>query len=313
MKDLFKIYDKYIEPYEDEDDRHRKKLNKSYNEYTSIKNKIKNSVSFYIRIRNTLQRHMYIAMSVAVAIALFPEAVTVVAIAAVAAGIAISAIPDKYFGNKVLKRIKASTDEKVKIVKQGPAKVVKVIVNDVADTVQTPEGIAGFVGDVIGAYAGGKIAKAIKISYNKTPQNVDTEISVEGTKKTVETKTNQVDKLKNTESSEKVKSQIESKTPEVDKTVNSEGGRYSGVLEKVNKPDPAADALAERIGGKSRVKFSTDTTGREFDVVNDEYIAQAKPSLNSYGKSWRNQTKATFEAAKATGRKAYFQFEGTPK
>lgn len=97
MKDLFKIYDKYIEPYEDEDDRHRKKLNKSYNEYTSIKNKIKNSVSFYIRIRNTLQRHMYIAMSVAVAIALFPEAVTVVAIAAVAAGIAISAIPDKYF------------------------------------------------------------------------------------------------------------------------------------------------------------------------------------------------------------------------
>lgn len=91
------------------------------------------------------------------------------------------------------------------------------------------------------------------------------------------------------------------------------GGRYSGVLEKVNKPDPAADALAERIGGKSRVKFSTDTTGREFDVVNDEYIAQAKPSLNSYGKSWRNQTKATFEAAKATGRKAYFQFEGTPK
>lgn len=165
---------------------------------------------------------------------------------------------------------------------------------------------------MIGAYAGGKIAKAIKISYNKTPQNVDTEISVEETKKTVETKTNQVDKLKNTESSEQVKAQIESKTPEVDKTVNSEGGRYSGVLEKVNKPDPAADALAERIGGKSRVKFSTDTTGREFDVVNDEYIAQAKPSLNSYGKSWRNQTKATFEAAKATGRKAYFQFEGTP-
>ena len=232
MKDLFKIYDKYIEPYEDEDDRHRKKLNKSYNEYTSIKNKIKNSVSFYIRIRNTLQRHMYIAMSVAVAIALFPEAVTVVAIAAVAAGIAISAIPDKYFGNKVLKRIKASTDEKVKIVKQGPAKVVKVIVNDVADTVQTPEGIAGFVGDVIGAYAGGKIAKAIKISYNKTPQNVDTEISVEGTKKTVETKTNQVDKLKNTESSEKVKSQIESKTPEVDKTVNSDGWKIFWSIRK---------------------------------------------------------------------------------
>ena len=34
--------------------------------------------------------------------------------------------------------------------------------------------------------------------------------------------------------------------------------------------------------------------------------------MKSYGKKWRNQTKATFEAAKETGRKAYFQFEGTP-
>lgn len=72
------------------------------------------------------------------------------------------------------------------------------------------------------------------------------------------------------------------------------------------------DILAERISGESRVRFSNDPKGREFDAISGEYIAQAKPDLKSYGKSWRNQTKATFEAAKATGRKAYFQLEGSP-
>lgn len=92
----------------------------------------------------------------------------------------------------------------------------------------------------------------------------------------------------------------------------SEGGRYSGDLIKVNKPDPAADALAVRIGGESRVRFANDPDRREFDVVSDEYIAQTKPALKDYGKSWRNQTKATFEAAQQTGKKAYFHFEGQP-
>lgn len=41
-------------------------------------------------------------------------------------------------------------------------------------------------------------------------------------------------------------------------------------------------------------------------------MRQHLPHLKSYGKSWRNQIKATFEAAKETGKKAYFQFEGEP-
>ncbi len=94
--------------------------------------------------------------------------------------------------------------------------------------------------------------------------------------------------------------------------VTGGGGRYSGGLVKVDSPDAAADALAVRIGGESRVKFANDPDGREFDVVSSEYIAQAKPDLSIYGKSWRKQTKATFEAAQETGRKAYFQFEGQP-
>ena len=89
-------------------------------------------------------------------------------------------------------------------------------------------------------------------------------------------------------------------------------GNYSGELVKVDNPDAAADALAVRIGGESRVKFANDPKGREFDVVSSEYIAQAKPDLSTCGKSWRKQTKATFEAAQETGRKAYFQFEGQP-
>ncbi len=81
---------------------------------------------------------------------------------------------------------------------------------------------------------------------------------------------------------------------------------------KVDSPDAAADALAVRIGGESRVKFANDPDGRKLDIISSEYIAQAKPDLSTYGKIWRKQTKATFEAAQETGRKAYFQFEGQP-
>ncbi|MCX8579481.1 hypothetical protein J3U35_08515 [Gilliamella sp. B2717] len=46
---------------------------------------------------------------------------------------------------------------------------------------------------------------------------------------------------------------------------------------KVNKPHVAADALAIRLNGVSRVRFVNDT--REFDVISDLYIAQTKPPL----------------------------------
>ena len=99
---------------------------------------------------------------------------------------------------------------------------------------------------------------------------------------------------------------------EICRLKKKESGSYSGGLVKVDSPDAAADALAVKIGGELRVKFANDPNGREFDVVSSEYIVQAKPDLSTYGKSWRKQTKATFEAAQETGRKAYFQFEGQP-
>ncbi|MDO4341049.1 MAG: restriction endonuclease fold toxin, partial [Eubacteriales bacterium] len=88
--------------------------------------------------------------------------------------------------------------------------------------------------------------------------------------------------------------------------------RYSGSLIKVNVDDINADKLAERIGGTSRVRFEYDWDYREFDAISDEYIAQAKPALSSANPIVKTQMKATFEAAKATGKKVYYQFEGKP-
>jgi len=88
--------------------------------------------------------------------------------------------------------------------------------------------------------------------------------------------------------------------------------RYSGGLIKVTKPDSAADALAKRIGGESRVRFANDTANREFDVISSQFIAQTKPAVQTVNKSLRDQMKATFEAAKDTGRSVYYHFEGNP-
>jgi hypothetical protein len=87
-----------------------------------------------------------------------------------------------------------------------------------------------------------------------------------------------------------------------------------GVLIKVSKPDPAADLLANRIGGESRVRFEEDgPSGREFDVVSDDYVAQTKPTGFQVGQAFRRQAKATFEKAIETERTPYFHFEGEPE
>ena len=79
-----------------------------------------------------------------------------------------------------------------------------------------------------------------------------------------------------------------------------------------NTKDAAADELAKRIGGQSRSAFADDPIQREFDVISDQYIAQAKPPLKCVNKTVRTQMKATFEAAKKYERKVYYQFEGIP-
>ncbi|MFF2658838.1 restriction endonuclease fold toxin [Kitasatospora sp. NPDC058032] len=93
---------------------------------------------------------------------------------------------------------------------------------------------------------------------------------------------------------------------------NEECNGGLGALIDVAKPDAAADALAQRIGGRSRVRFENDPAGREFDAISDLYVAQSKPAGFRMGSSFRNQAKATFEAAMRSGRTPYFHFEGPP-
>lgn len=85
-----------------------------------------------------------------------------------------------------------------------------------------------------------------------------------------------------------------------------------GELVQVNSKDPAAGPLARRIGGEPSVRFS-DGPPNEFDAVSDKYIAQAKPASFRLSQAFRNQAKATFEAALQSGRIPYFQFDGPPE
>ncbi|MGV7114740.1 RHS repeat-associated core domain-containing protein [Paenibacillus kyungheensis] len=88
--------------------------------------------------------------------------------------------------------------------------------------------------------------------------------------------------------------------------------QYSGGLRQSAKEDPSADLLAIKLGGQSRMIFKNDPQGREFDVISNQYIAQTKTSINSLSSQYRNQAKATIEAAIETNRTAYFHFETNP-
>jgi hypothetical protein len=87
------------------------------------------------------------------------------------------------------------------------------------------------------------------------------------------------------------------------------------------KYDPDAHDLAERINeqaksdpmksGNAQAQATFPNYYREFDVISDDYIGQAKPPI-TYGSEFRDQAQITFEAAIATGRTPYFHFNGVP-
>jgi hypothetical protein len=101
--------------------------------------------------------------------------------------------------------------------------------------------------------------------------------------------------------------------PGNDPEKDEQDGRYRGNIEPSgNKYDEDAYKLADRIGGRAQVKFDSDPVGREFDVIGDEYIGESKSAdsgIVRLDKALRNQAKAIFEAAKATGRTPYFQYD----
>lgn len=99
---------------------------------------------------------------------------------------------------------------------------------------------------------------------------------------------------------------------EVAGTATTGGKEVFAKYTKVNVDDPAADAIAARLGGTSSVKFPGKFKDREFDVFSDEFIGQTKPASFQMGSAFRNQAKGTFEAAVELGRKPYFHFDGAP-
>jgi len=78
--------------------------------------------------------------------------------------------------------------------------------------------------------------------------------------------------------------------------------------------DEAATALAKRLGGHASVMIE-GFGNREFDAVSREFVGQTfgaasallKPD-NFLSKDRKEQIRATLEAARATGRQAYFEF-----
>ena len=88
--------------------------------------------------------------------------------------------------------------------------------------------------------------------------------------------------------------------------------RFKGSIVKSNMAyDEAAHKLAKKLKGEAQVEFST-FKNVEFDAISKEYVGQAKPGLQSISKKFRKQAKNTFEAAKSTGRKVYYEFETKP-
>ncbi|PIF45762.1 restriction endonuclease fold toxin 3 of polymorphic toxin system [Chryseobacterium sp. 52] len=94
-------------------------------------------------------------------------------------------------------------------------------------------------------------------------------------------------------------------------------GRYKkiesayDVLSTNMKFDKGAHDLAREIGRKAQMRFRY--SNREYDAISKTWIGQHKPGLtNSFGKSFRNQAKATFEDAKATNRGVYYKFDSQP-
>jgi len=83
------------------------------------------------------------------------------------------------------------------------------------------------------------------------------------------------------------------------------------VLNTKMKTDQGAQALAKEINGVPQARFRNNM--REYDAISDKYIGQHKPALkDNIGQSFKEQAKATFDAAKQTGREVFYKFDGKP-
>jgi hypothetical protein len=87
---------------------------------------------------------------------------------------------------------------------------------------------------------------------------------------------------------------------------------FSGKLVDVPDPDPNAAELVNRFGGRSGVKFDTDPSGKEFDLVSETLIGEHKMlnSTSPINSGDRYSYRIQMIAAKKHGKEAVWVFEG---
>lgn len=175
VDDMRDIYDRYLKPYEKTDDTYRSKLNGLYDRHTSKEDKRKNFWESFGSIAKSFAEALVVAAISAFVIALLPGWAIAGLIVVAAAGCAIMAnIPEESVPDW-LKGVKNAADETAELaVKtlQDPTVLVETIGQGLADTIQTPEGIAALAGTTIGSAAGGYAGSKVKAKIKTSGESV---------------------------------------------------------------------------------------------------------------------------------------------
>lgn len=172
VRDMRDIYDKYLKPYENLDDSYRSQLNGLYQRHTSEADKKENFWESFASIASSFAEALVIAAIFAFTIALLPTWAIVAIVVVTTAGCAVMAnVPEESVPDwlKGVKNAADRTAEDAVEILNDPMVLVEKIGQGLADTIQTPEGIATLagttVGTIAGGYAGSKV-KAIRADSN---------------------------------------------------------------------------------------------------------------------------------------------------
>lgn len=179
LKKIRDIYKNNVKPFEETDDAYRKKLNKLYSECTDTKDKILDGLSFVGSVSFTFLTTLGGILVGAWILAQLPAALAIGLIVAPIVGcIIMAAVPEEYVPDW-LKDVKHKDDEIIKTIKAGPVAILEAIGQGLADTVQTPEGIAAVSATVVGLVLVFKGSKKKKTDLDSESGGVE-KVALEG-------------------------------------------------------------------------------------------------------------------------------------
>lgn len=186
LEKIWDIYDKNVKPFEETDDAYRKRLNKLYDACTDTGDKILDGLSFVGSVSFTFLTTLGGILIGAWVLAHLPAALAVGLIVAPIVGcIVLASVPEEYVPNW-LKDEKHKDDEIIKTIKEGPVAIVEAIGQGLADTVQTPEGIASVTATVVGLVLVFRDIKKKKTNLDEEAGGVNkAALEAEGGRKTI--------------------------------------------------------------------------------------------------------------------------------